>query len=86
MTMSHDPSCISCGMPLRTPADHAAGDTSKTYCRFCARPDGSMKSYEEALVGITGFLRKTQGLDEDVALTAAKQMMAQLPAWSKRAS
>ena len=84
--MSHDPSCISCGMPLRTPADHAAGDVSKTYCRHCARPDGSMKSYDEALVGMIGFLRQTQGLDEEVARTAAKQMMASMPAWSKRAS
>src|SRR5207245_1314483 len=40
-------SCISCGMPLRTDEDHAAGDPTKNYCKHCARPDGSLKSYDE---------------------------------------
>jgi hypothetical protein len=80
---AHD-NCISCGMPLRTPEDHAAGDTSRAFCRHCARPDGSLKSYDEVLTGMTGFLKKTQGLDDEVARQTAKGMMATLPAWSQR--
>ena len=78
--------CISCGMPLRTNEDHAASDPAKDYCRHCARPDGSLKSYDEALRGMTGFLQKTQGLDESVALASAKAMMAKMPAWKGASS
>ncbi len=74
-------SCISCGMPLRTKEDHAASDETKSYCRHCARPDGTMKSYDEALDGMSGFLVKTQGLDARVARETARAMMAKMPAW-----
>lgn len=79
-----DSNCISCGMPLRTTDDHAGGDPTKTYCKFCARPDASMKSYEEVLAGMTGFLQKTQGLDATVARDTARTMMASNPAWRDR--
>jgi hypothetical protein len=78
--------CISCGMPLRTNEDHAASDPAKDYCRHCARADGSLKSYDEALAGMAGFLQKTQGLDEGVALSSAKAMMAKMPAWKGASS
>lgn len=73
--------CIACGMPMNNPADYAMGDESKDYCIHCARPDGSMQSYEERLQGMTAFIIKTQGLDEKAALEAARHMMAKLPAW-----
>ena len=76
--------CISCGMPMRTTDEHAGKDATKTYCHHCARPDGTMKSYDETLTGMTGFLQKTQGLDEAVAREAARGMMAKLPAWRDR--
>jgi Putative zinc ribbon domain len=75
--------CIACGMPMKTKDDFAMGDESKDYCKFCARPDGSMQSYDEKLKGLTGFIIKTQGLDESAALNAAKGMMAKLPAWKE---
>jgi len=77
--------CISCGMPLRTRGDHAAGDLAKDYCVHCATPTGELKSYEETLRGMTAFLVRTQGLDERVARETAAQTMAKLPAWSARA-
>jgi hypothetical protein len=73
--------CISCGMPLRSNEDRAASDPAKSYCRFCARPDGTLKSYDEALEGMTGFYVKTQGLDPSVAKKMAKDHMAKMPAW-----
>ena len=76
--------CISCGMPLRTPQDHAAGDESKNYCTHCARPDGSMKSYDEVLTGMTAFLVRTQGFDQAAAKKAATGMMAGMPAWKSK--
>lgn len=76
--------CIACGMPMKTAAEFAMGDTGKDYCVYCARPDGTMQSYEEKLDGLTGFIIKTQGLDANAARNAARDMMAQLPAWKDR--
>ena len=73
--------CIACGMPMKNKEDFAMGDTEKDYCRFCAHPDGTMQSYEEKLKSYTGFIIKTQGLDEEKAKAAAKGIMAKLPAW-----
>jgi hypothetical protein len=73
--------CISCGMPLRTRQEHAGNDESKDYCVHCARPDASMKSYDEVLAGMTAFLVTTQGFDQEQAKKEAAGMMAGLPAW-----
>jgi hypothetical protein len=73
--------CIACGMPMEKPELHASGDVDKDWCIHCARQDGSMRSYDECLVGMTGFIVKSQGLDEGAAREMAKTMMAQLPAW-----
>ncbi len=75
--------CIACGMPMEKAEDFAMGDTGKDYCRYCARPDGTMQSYDEKLESMTGFIVRTQGLDKGVAVEAAKAMMAKLPAWKK---
>ena len=73
--------CIACGMPMVKPEEFAGGDVTKDYCVHCARPDGSMQSYEEKLNSMTGFIVKTQGFDEQAARQAAREMMAKLPAW-----
>ncbi len=76
--------CISCGMPMSAPHDFPLGDPARDYCVHCARPDGTMKSYEEALEGIAGFIVATQGLDEGAARTTARTLMRGMPAWSWR--
>lgn len=73
--------CIACGMPMKTKEEFAMGDETKDYCLYCARPDGTMQSYEEKLKSMTGFIVKTQGLDEQAAQKAAEGMLAKLPAW-----
>lgn len=73
--------CIACGMPMKAKDDFAMGDESKDYCKYCAKPDGSMQSYDEKLDGMTEFIVKTQGLDKDAARSAARGMMEKLPAW-----
>lgn len=74
-------SCIACGMPMKTKEEFALGDESKDYCIYCARPDGTMQSYEEKLDSMTKFIVKTQGLDEKAAQNAAKGILSKLPAW-----
>ena len=73
--------CIACGMPMKKPEDFAMNDESKDYCVHCARPDGSMKNFEEQKEGMTNFIIKTQGLAHEAAEGAALSMMKKLPAW-----
>ncbi len=73
--------CIACGMPMREPADYPLQDESKDYCKYCARPDGTMQSYAEKVEGTTAFLIRTQGLDAQAAHDTAVRMLAKLPAW-----
>ncbi len=73
--------CIACGMPMKEAAEFASGDVEKDYCVHCARPDGTMQSYEEKLDSLVAFITRTQGLDKVAAGTVARNMMAQLPAW-----
>jgi hypothetical protein len=76
--------CVACGMPLRKQSDWAMGDETKDYCKFCARPDGSMQSYEEKLEGTAEFILRTQKLDREVARRMAVRLLADLPAWKER--
>ena len=73
--------CIACGMPMKNASDYAMNDERKDYCVHCARPDGSMKSFEEAKESMTNFIIKTQGLAHEAAESAALSMMKKLPAW-----
>lgn len=73
--------CIACGMPMQKIAEFAMGDPTKTFCVHCARPDGSMQSFEEKRESMAGFIIKTQGFDRTAALQAAENMMRKLPAW-----
>ena len=73
--------CIACGMPMEKASDFPGGDEEKNYCIYCARPDGTMRSFEEAKAGMVGFIMKTQGFDESAALKIALNSMKKLPAW-----
>ncbi len=73
--------CIACGMPMEKAQDHAMGDMTVDYCLHCARPDGSMQSYEEKLESMSGFLMRTRGLAAEDARREARGHMGNLPAW-----
>jgi len=76
--------CISCGMPMEKEGDFPLGDQSKEWCVHCARPDGSLQSYEERAKGMAGFLVRTQALAPDAADKTARALMARFPAWQGR--
>lgn len=75
--------CIACGMPMKEAADFAGGDPEKDYCVYCARPDGTMQSFEEKKAGMTEFIIRTQGFDEKAAAKQAEDAMRMLPAWKE---
>ncbi|MCL1977453.1 MAG: zinc ribbon domain-containing protein [Candidatus Bathyarchaeota archaeon] len=73
--------CIACSMPMNNPSDFAMNDETKNYCIHCARPDGTIKSFDEIKEGMTNFIIKTQGLSRETAESAALSLMKNLPAW-----
>jgi hypothetical protein len=73
--------CIACGMPLNNVSAFAINDETKNYCVHCARPDGSMKSFDEIKEGMTYFIIKTQGLSREAAESAALSVMKNFPVW-----
>jgi len=78
--------CIACGMPMGKASDFAMGDEQKDYCVHCARPDGTMQSFNEKKESMTGFIIKTQGLAREAAESAALSMMKKLPLWKSHFS
>jgi hypothetical protein len=66
---------------MERPEDDAGGDESKDYCFHCARPDGSMQSYEEKLDSMAAFVVRVEGRKEDAARKNARQRLSQQPAW-----
>ena len=73
--------CVACGMPMKKTTDFAMGDEGKDYCVHCARPDGSMQSFDEKKEGMIKYVINTQGLAREAAESAALSMMKKLPAW-----
>lgn len=73
--------CISCGMPMAKKSDYPLKDESKDFCIYCARPDGTLQSYEEKLEGTTKFLIRTQGINEAAAHELAIRTLKKMPAW-----
>lgn len=64
-------------------SEFAGGDLSKDYCVYCARPDGSMQSFDEKKAGMIHFIMETQGFDEKAATGMAESNMKRLPAWKE---
>ena len=56
--------CICCGMPMNKKNDFAMGDESKDYCVYCAKEDGSMKSFDEAVEGMAEYMSENEKIDK----------------------
>ena len=68
-------------MPMTKPEDFSGGDLNNFYCVHCADPDGNLKSYEEVLRGMAGFMIKSHNMDSEAAEIAAREYMSKMPAW-----
>jgi len=73
--------CMSCGMPMVAPVDFGGGSTANTFCAHCTTPDGRLKSYDEVLEGMIGFMMMTRKMDRTTAKDAAREYMSEMPAW-----
>jgi len=78
------PACGSCGFPMETLEDHALGDTSRPYCRYCTDARGELLPYEKVLETNASYYEESQGVKPDVAMRLAQAMLADMPAWRDR--
>jgi len=76
--------CVACGMPMKKKAEFAMGDTNKNYCCHCARPDGSMKSYDEVFKGGVQWAMGEFKISEAEAKKMIEQNMKKQPAWKNK--
>lgn len=73
--------CMSCGMHITKPEDFGGGSTDNLFCAYCTTQDGSLKSYDEVLGGMIGFMMMTQKMDRSTAEGAAREHMSRMPMW-----
>ena len=73
--------CQSCGMPMSKLEDFGGENPNNMYCAHCANPDGSLKTYQEVFESMVKFMMANQNLERNAAEKAAKEYMAQMPAW-----
>lgn len=76
--------CIACGMPMTQIADYPRYDISKNYCKFCAKTDGSMKSFDEKLAELTLRFITSHMMEYTIAKETAGIILRKLPAWKIR--
>jgi uncharacterized glyoxalase superfamily protein PhnB len=74
--------CQSCGMPMTSPQEHGGGNKENLYCARCCKQDGTLKSFEEVLEGMTNFMMESRKMDRAAAESAAREYLAMMPAWS----
>ena len=75
--------CICCGMPMNKKNDFAMGDESKDYCVYCAKEDGSMKSFDEAVEGMAEYMSESAKIDKNFARKKVLEYMKSMPAWKE---
>ena len=75
--------CICCGMPMNKKNDFAMGDESKDYCVYCAKEDGSMNSFDEAVEGMAEYMSESEKIDKNFARKKVLEYMKSMPAWKE---
>jgi hypothetical protein len=79
--MTKEASCLSCGMPLTSPADHARGDEDIPYCAHCTTESGELQPFEERFSRMTQWSMRKDGLDRVAAEQRTREYMRSMPAW-----
>ncbi len=82
--MNNQNKCLSCGMPMAQKGDFEGGDTVNKYCKHCTSPDGTLKTYEEVLAGMTNLIVTRMDTQEAEAMKTAKENLSKMPAWQNQ--
>jgi len=73
--------CESCSMPMNAPGDHALGDESSPYCRYCTDDTGHLQAFAERFERMVQWAIRKDGVDRDEAEARTKDFMRSMPAW-----
>jgi hypothetical protein len=84
--MTQTSTCESCGMPMRTVADHAPNHPESTWCAHCSTPTGDLQAFEERLERMMQWEIRRNGLSREAAEAAARAYMRSMPAWRNHPS
>lgn len=80
-TIQGSATCISCGMPMASAADHAPGHPESAWCAYCSAPNGDLQSFEERFERMTQWEMRRKGRDRASAEAATRAYMSAMPAW-----
>lgn len=73
--------CVSCGMPMANPADHAPGHPDSVWCARCSAPNGDLQSFEERFERMAQWEMRRNGQDRAAAEANTRAYMRSMPAW-----
>jgi len=79
--MTAIPTCESCSMAMPAADDHALGDESKPYCRYCTDETGQLQPFDERFERMTQWTMRQDGLDRGDAEEKTRAFMRTMPAW-----
>ena len=72
--------CLSCGMPLIEPEDHAKDNPEVPYCKHCTDAEGNLKPLEQVLEGFKNYFI-SQGMPPEEAEAKAKEQLRKSQVW-----
>jgi len=77
-----DTYCVACGMPLTKKEDVGATTGEGSFCKFCVKADGSVKSCSEVFEGgVQFFLHTFPDKDRAFAERITRKNMKRLSYW-----
>ncbi|MCL7688368.1 hypothetical protein M8363_17765 [Klebsiella quasivariicola] len=62
-----------------------AQGASEKYCAYCSDSDGNLKSWEEAVSSLAGFLDSWQKVGKEESRKRAIRYLTAMPAWAHKA-
>lgn len=63
---------------------NAQGPSDK-YCKYCTDSEGNLKSWEEAVAGLAGYLDSWQHVGPEESRKRAVRYLTAMPAWAHKA-
>ncbi|MCX6732954.1 MAG: zinc ribbon domain-containing protein [Candidatus Roizmanbacteria bacterium] len=77
--------CSTCGMPLEKKEDVGLVNTSGSFCRYCVKKDGKVKTADQIFAGgVSFFMHSIEGTPLALAERITRRNMKSLPFWKAR--
>lgn len=74
--------CLSCGMPMITPEDFPAKDTTKECCVHCTNEKGELLPKEEIIKKLVDYYCEIEDVTREEAEKTVIDLVNNMPAWN----